>query len=621
MPKADITLLTLDYPPHFGGVARFLGNLVRESGGTMRVIVPADHALDGPGNVVVKPLFWALWPRWWPMVKLARRLKNETRVLFVSHVFPVGTAAWLSRLTGGPEYAILFHGLDIKLANSVWKRWLLRRICRKAKAIFTNSRATQDELRKLAPWVQTTVMTPGIEAQAVPTREEARHELGLNPQTDIVLTVTRLVPRKGVDLALHAMARIQQHRDVEYVVLGDGPDKARLQRMADECRTRTRWIKDADDAEKWLWYAASDIFLLPVREDKDDMEGFGIAYLEAALAGIPSIAGKSGGAGEAVRHEYSGLLVNPKSIDEIEAAVERLLTNPELRLRLGRQGRQRALRDFRWEDRWRLFSEGLSLGKEGGETFKDMSEADIAVVIPCHNHAAELEEALKSLERQTLHPIEVAVVDDASQDDVQAVVEKFKSRLPITYERFEENRGAPAARNRGANMTDAPYLLFMDADVVLEPQALAKFSQALQTAPAVGFAYSNFFWGWKKFTGRPWDVEALKKLNFIHTTSLVKRSVFPGFDEALKKFQDWDLWLTIAEHGFKGVWIDACLFKVKPRAVGMSSWLPSGMHKLPWPILGWMPKEIRKYREAEKIIRKKHGIGYESSPSVLAPRG
>ncbi len=237
-----------------------------------------------------------------------------------------------------------------------------------------------------------------------------------------------------------------------------------------------------------------------------------------------------------------------------------------------------------------------------------MSNEAIAVVIPCRDHAAELEKALESLERQSLRPVEVVVIDDASRDDVNSVVEKFSGRLPIRSERFAENRGAPAARNRGAEMTVSPYLLFLDADVVLGVDSLKRFVDALAAAPDAAFAYSNFIWGWKAFKARQWDVESLKKLNYIHTTSLIKRGAFPGFDPSLKKFQDWDIWLTMAERGAKGVWIDDYLFVVKPRASGMSSWLPSFMHKLPWPIWGWMPKEIKKYRDAENVIRQKHGL-------------
>jgi phosphatidylinositol alpha-1,6-mannosyltransferase len=368
MKQPEITLITLDYPPRTGGVARYLGNLVRQSAGAMRVVVPVDQATDGPGNVEARNFFWAGWPKWWPIVSFARGLKRGTSVILVSHVFPVGTAVWVARLFGGPEYAVLFHGLDIKLAQGVWKRWLLRRISHKAKALFTNSRATHDELKRLAPRAEACVITPGIEPRHISTRQDARRALGLDPQTPMVLSVARLVPRKGIDLSLHAMARIQNKHGADYVVIGDGPDKARLQSLAEEHRARVRWLSGVSDDEKWLWYAAADVFLLPVREEERDMEGFGIVYLEAALAGLPSIAGKSGGAAEAVRHESTGLLVNPKSIDEVEAAIEKLLFEPALREKLGRQGRERALADFRWDDRWRLF--GSRMLNDGG------SEAD-----------------------------------------------------------------------------------------------------------------------------------------------------------------------------------------------------------------------------------------------------
>lgn len=361
MSKAKITLITLDYPPQMGGVARYLGNLVDHSAGAIKVMVPADHPAGGVNGVVPKPLFWALWPKWWPIARMSWNMERGTGIILVSHVFPVGTAVWISKMLGGPDYAVLFHGLDLKLASSVWKRWLLKRICGKAKALFTNSRATQGELLKLVPQAQATVVTPGIDERSIVGKDEARRRLNLDQQAKIVLSVTRLVPRKGIDLALHALSRLQTRRNVEYVVLGDGPDRTRLESEAQESRTKVRWIIGADDTEKWLWYAAADVFLLPVREEEQDMEGFGIVYLEAALAGLPSVAGKSGGAGEAVRHESTGLLVNPKSIDEVEAAVEQLLSDAELRHRLGAAGRKRALQDFCWADRWLAIRNVLGL--------------------------------------------------------------------------------------------------------------------------------------------------------------------------------------------------------------------------------------------------------------------
>jgi len=231
----------------------------------------------------------------------------------------------------------------------------------------------------------------------------------------------------------------------------------------------------------------------------------------------------------------------------------------------------------------------------------------IAVIIPCLNHAAELKGALESLRQQTLQAQEIVVVDNGSDDDPAAVVQGFGD-LPIRFERFTQRKGAPAARNRGATLTSAPWMIFLDAHVRLEPEALQKMAQSLELHPEVDFVYSDFVWDFKKFHLQAWDVAALKKLNYIHTSALLRRSVFPGFDENLTKFQDWDMWLTMAEKGSRGFWIDEFLFKVASHKSHYSSWLPSFVHRIPWPILGWTPREIEKYRAAEKIIRLKHGI-------------
>ncbi len=232
----------------------------------------------------------------------------------------------------------------------------------------------------------------------------------------------------------------------------------------------------------------------------------------------------------------------------------------------------------------------------------------IAVVIPCYTHAKILRRTLEALTQQTLKPREVVIVDDASTDDPSQIVLEFKEKLPIRFVRFNVNRGAPAARNEGFRLTTASLVLFLDADAELVPMALETFARALADHPEADFVYSNFYWGRKAFRARTFDVDALHAANFIHTSSLIRRDAFPGFDESLKKFQDWDLWLTMAERGSKGVWIDEFLYCIEPRRDGISRWLPSFAYKLPWPIFGWTPKEIKRYREAEAIIRAKHGI-------------
>jgi phosphatidylinositol alpha-1,6-mannosyltransferase len=364
MNKDSVTLVTLEYPPKRGGVARYLSELVTAAQGRIRVVAQREGGdLSHPRDVETAEFFGPGWPAWRPLIWMCRRERERSRFIFVSHVFPVGTAAWISRMLHGPEYTILLHGLDVRMVTGWWKKCLFALICRDARAVFVNSESTKRDVAKLVPGQTVCVLTPGIRDEGYVMRDEARTRLGIESSTELVVSIGRLVPRKGIDFSLRAISRIQSKRNVMYVVIGDGPDAERLEGIANEVRTRVRWIRDASDEETRTWLAAADLFLLPVREDDRDVEGFGIVYLEAALAGIPSVAGRSGGAAEAVLHDQTGLLVHPHRIEEIEAAIVRLLDDVSLRDQFGLNGRLRALSEFRWKDRWEIVRRVLDLDR------------------------------------------------------------------------------------------------------------------------------------------------------------------------------------------------------------------------------------------------------------------
>lgn len=232
----------------------------------------------------------------------------------------------------------------------------------------------------------------------------------------------------------------------------------------------------------------------------------------------------------------------------------------------------------------------------------------ISIIIPTWNHADALVYCFAALEQQTEKDVEVIVVDDASTDHTAQVLHRLGPSVPFQTIRLPENRGAAAARNEGARLAVGRSLLFLDADVVLHPDALQKMRQALDTHSDTAFVYSAFRFGWKTFKSHPFSLERLKETPYIHTTALLRRTVFPGFDERLKKFQDWDLWLTIAERGGKGHFLPEELFTVAVRTEGISHWIPSVAHRLPWPIFGWTPREVRNYRYWEGVVKQKHGI-------------
>jgi phosphatidyl-myo-inositol dimannoside synthase len=170
----------------------------------------------------------------------------------------------------------------------------------------------------------------------------------------LLLSVARLVQRKGIETVIEALpAILAAHPTTMYAVIGTGPDLARLEALAQKVGVRghVRFVGDMTDHELPACYAAADVFLLPTRElpAEDEVEGFGIAYVEAAASCVPSIATPSGGVADAVRDGVTGLLVPPDSPASVATATVRLLSDPVLRARLGRDARTAVERHLNWD--------------------------------------------------------------------------------------------------------------------------------------------------------------------------------------------------------------------------------------------------------------------------------
>jgi phosphatidylinositol alpha-1,6-mannosyltransferase len=348
-------LVTCDYPPMKGGVARYLSDLVAASQGAMKVTVPLEHGT--PSESVLRRRFFGQGPiRWWPLVGLMKTLgKEENTCVFISHALPIGTAAWIASYVGGAKYILLFHGLDLHLSQRSWiKRWLTQRIVRRAEAICVNSAFVARECKELFPWVTPVLLTPGYEPHTLPSREDARKKLGISPEEVILLNVTRLIPRKGLDRLIEVLPKLDVH--VRAVSIGDGSDRARLEGLARVNGARITFIGAIDDHARDEWYAAADVFVFPVRPEGDDLEGYGIVCLEAAAAGLPVIVGKNGGAPETVVEGETGFVVDADQKAELRAAIERLVRDPALRKRFGEQGRARVLAEAKWSTRWNTLS-------------------------------------------------------------------------------------------------------------------------------------------------------------------------------------------------------------------------------------------------------------------------
>ena len=228
----------------------------------------------------------------------------------------------------------------------------------------------------------------------------------------------------------------------------------------------------------------------------------------------------------------------------------------------------------------------------------------ISIIIPVFNNYQTLSSCLAAVQAQSFKNFEIIIVDDGSvaKEKIKTIVDFYNVKKFIR----QKNLGAPIARTRGAELSQGEFLLFLDADIVLAKDFLKKTSQQLINSGS-DVCYTGFKMGWKKFKTVSFSKEKLSEYNFIHTTSLLKKEIFPGFDQSLQKFQDWDLWLTLAKKNYKFSYLEEILFRIIAPGT-MSKWYPQFFYQLPWPLFGYIPKFLQTYQYHQEIIKKKHNL-------------
>ncbi len=230
----------------------------------------------------------------------------------------------------------------------------------------------------------------------------------------------------------------------------------------------------------------------------------------------------------------------------------------------------------------------------------------ISIIIPVYNQSSQLDKCLASIAKQIYDNYEIIIVNDRSAQKLSWVIEKYKKIFGIKLEIInnQTNHGAPYSRNKGFQKSKGEFIIFCDADVKMKEDMLEILHFKIKSNLKASYVYSSHKFGLKKFGNLKFNKERLKRMPYIHTTALIRRECFPasGFDESLKRLQDWDLWLTMLEQGFIGEWIDKILFEVESGGT-MSSWMPSFFYKA-FPFL---PKVVD-YKKAVQIIKDKHGL-------------
>jgi len=356
-------LVTNDFPPKVGGIQSYLWELWRRlpPGEVTVLTTPYPGAAEfdraQPFRVVRDRGKVLL-----PTRALARRIDALARevgagVVLLDPALPLGALG--PRLRAAPYVAVL-HGAEVTVPGRLpGSRALLRRVLNGAAGVLAAGTYPADEAARAAGRpLPGLVIPPGVDVDRFrPTahdpaaRSATRKRFGLPGTAPVVLGVSRLVPRKGFDVLIDAVARLDQ--PVHLALAGSGRDRARLARRAGKAGLGDRFhlLGRVPDEDLAAVYGAADVFAMCCRERWGGLEaeGFGIVFLEAAACGLPAVAGRSGGAGEAVEDGVTGFVVDPLDAGAVAGALTRLLEDPALRASMGIAARTRAETSFAYD--------------------------------------------------------------------------------------------------------------------------------------------------------------------------------------------------------------------------------------------------------------------------------
>jgi phosphatidylinositol alpha-1,6-mannosyltransferase len=369
------------FPPGVGGIPTYMASLV-EALGPERVCcltgVKTKCHLDFKSQgvrIFRRPSVFSqsslLEGGAWLAAVIEIMWKERPKVVQLATLYDGHLGMWLNKWFGLP-YVVYAHGNEI--LNALQAQWEGHRCAiQSADCVLANSRYTADLVRQCAVQAdRIEIVYPGCDAEQFRpiqlSSEYRQGVLGRHATSKVILTVGRLVRRKGHDRVIQSLPRIlKRHPDTCYLIVGDGPVKQELVELARRLGVADKviFLDRAEDADLPKIYSLSDVFVMPSREDlaASDVEGFGIVFLEANACGKPVVGARSGGMADAVIDGETGLLVPSNDEMALAEAIGRLIGDMTLGRRLGEQGRNRVVRDFAWQsigDRVAAIIEGLT---------------------------------------------------------------------------------------------------------------------------------------------------------------------------------------------------------------------------------------------------------------------
>jgi phosphatidylinositol alpha-1,6-mannosyltransferase len=355
-------LVTNDFPPKLGGIQSYLWELWRRlpSADVTVLTTPHEGAVDWDRQQpfrIERTRERVLLPT----PALGRRIDEladrvNADIVLLDPAFLLGLI--------GPRlrhpYGLVLHGAEVTVPGRLpGSHALLRNVLRGAELVVSAGGYALAEAERAAGRSLPSVnVPPGVDVDRFRTlsdadRQDARQEFGLPVDGDLVFGLSRLVPRKGFDVLIRAAPRVHGLRpDLTVAIAGSGRDRRRLELVAARANAPVRFLGRVADESLPRLYGCADVFAMVCRNRwlGLEQEGFGIVFLEAAAAGVPQLAGASGGSDEAVVDGETGFVVrDPRNPDEVARGLLALFADAERRRHMGVAARQRAEREFAYD--------------------------------------------------------------------------------------------------------------------------------------------------------------------------------------------------------------------------------------------------------------------------------
>jgi phosphatidyl-myo-inositol dimannoside synthase len=356
-------LVTNDFPPKIGGIQSLLWEWWRRLPPDSFAVLTSPYdgaaAFDDEQPFRVERVREPMLLPHPVMVRRINSLASEigASLVVLDPAVPIGLVGPSLEL----PYDVVLHGAEVTVPGRLpGAKQALGAVLRRARRVISAGEyAAREAERAAGRELPVTVVPPGVDVEHFRPLDEqgrlaARQRFGLPGDAELVVSISRMVPRKGFDVAIKAVAALQESRPDLLLVIasGRGRDERRLRRIAAEVAAPVRFLGRVPYADLPRLYGCGDVFAMACRTRWGglEQEGFGVVFIEAAACGTPQLAGDSGGAAEAVLDGVTGSVVaHPERWRDVAEAIEGLLDDAARRSEMAVASRERAVTEFSYD--------------------------------------------------------------------------------------------------------------------------------------------------------------------------------------------------------------------------------------------------------------------------------